>query len=156
MRNSQLKPRLSAEYSYASGDAAQRDGIRGTFDQFYPSNHGYYGMIDQFGWKNLKNWRWGYDMVIGKKLKLRADYNEFYLATVQDALYGSSGTAMVLNRNATSSHIGSEINAVALYQWTKVWKFGVGCGRLFAGDYLKQSKVGFGYTYPYLMFAGNF
>ena len=53
--SSGLKPRLSVEYSYASGDPTQKDGVRGTFDQFYPSNHGNYGMIDQFGWKNLKN-----------------------------------------------------------------------------------------------------
>lgn len=154
--NSAVKPRLSAEYSYASGDAAQKDGLRGTFDQFYPSNHGYYGMIDQFGWKNLKNWRAGFDCVLWKKLKLRTDFNEFYLATVQDSLYGSSGSSVVLNRKATSSHIGSEVNATALYQWTKIWKVGAGYGRLFAGDYLKQSKADFSYTYPYLMVCGSF
>jgi hypothetical protein len=154
--NTALQPRLSAEYSYASGDATQKDGIRGTFDQFYPSNHGYYGMIDQFGWKNLKNWRAGFDCKAGKKIKIRTDFNEFYLATTQDSLYNSSGSSVVLNRKATSNHIGSETNTVALYQWTKVWKFGAGYGHLFAGDYLKQAKVGFGYTYPYVMFVGNF
>ena len=153
---SPLKPRISAEYSYASGDAAQKDGIRGTFDQFYPSNHGYYGMIDQFGWKNLKNWRLGFDVAVAKKLKIRTDFNEFYLATVEDALYASSGSSAILNRKATSNHIGAETNAVALYQWTRIWKFGAGAGRLFAGDYLKQSKANFGYTYPYLMFVGTF
>jgi len=154
--NSALKPRLSVEYSAASGDAAQKDGIRGTFDQFYPSNHLYYGMIDQFGWKNLKNLRVGFDFVPWKKLKLRTDFNEFYLATVQDSLYASGGSSLVLNRKATSSHIGSELNTVALYQWTKIWRFGAGYGRLFAGDFLKQSKTDFGYSYPYIMFAGSF
>ena len=151
-----LKPRLSAEYSYASGDAQRKDGIRGTFDQFYPSNHNYYGMIDQFGWKNLVNWRAGYDCVISKNLKFRLDFNEFYLATAQDSLYGSSGSAVLSNYKATSSHIGSEINGVALYQWSRTWRFGAGWGRLFAGDYLKQSKAGFNYTYQYVMFVGTF
>lgn len=151
-----LKPRLSAEYSYASGDAQRKDGIRGTFDQFYPSNHGYYGMIDQFGWKNLVNWRTGYDCMILKNLKFRLDFNEFYLATVQDSLYGSSGSAVLSNYKATSNHIGSEINGVALYQWSRTWRFGAGWGRLFAGDYLKQSKAPVNYTYPYVMFVGSF
>jgi hypothetical protein len=151
-----LAPRLSVEYNQASGDPSSKDGTRNTFDQFYPSNHGYYGMIDQFGWKNLKNWRAGFDCKATKKLKLRIDFNEFYLATVQDALYSSSGTSALLNRKATSGHIGSEINAVGLYQWTKVWKFGAGYGRLFAGEFLKQSKADFGYTYPYIMFVGSF
>jgi hypothetical protein len=150
------KPRFSAEYNYASGDPTVKDGSRNTFDQFYPSNHNYYGMIDQFGWKNMKNYRFGFDFAAAKKLKVRADFNEFYLATVQDALYASSGSSEVLNRKATSAHVGAEINAVAVYQWTKIWKFGAGLGHLYAGDYLKQSKCAFGYTYPYVMFAGSF
>ncbi|MGD0497154.1 MAG: alginate export family protein [Bryobacteraceae bacterium] len=152
---SAFQPRVSVEYNHASGDSANKDGVRGTFDQFYPSNHVYYGMIDQFGWKNLKNWRAGFDCRLAKKIKLRTDFNEFYLATVQDSLYNSAGGSAALNRSATSNHIGSEINAVALYQWSKIWKFGAGYGHLFAGDYLKQAKAGFGYTYPYLMLAGS-
>jgi hypothetical protein len=151
-----FKPRLSVEYNYASGDAATKDGERNTFDQFYPSNHAYYGMIDQFGWKNMKNARAGFDFLPLKKLKLRTDFNEFYLATVRDALYNSSGTSVVLDRKASSAHIGSETNSVALYQYSKVWKFGAGFGHLFAGEYLKESKVAYGYTYPYVMLLGNF
>jgi hypothetical protein len=150
------KPRVSAEYNYASGDPAARDFNRNTFDQFYPSNHGYYGMIDQFGWKNMKNFRAGFDLVAAKKLKLRSDYNDFRLATVQDSLYNSSGTSAVLNRKATSNRIGSEVNVVGLYEWSKIWKFGAGIGHLFAGEFLRQSKCTFGYTYPYLMFVGSF
>lgn len=154
--DSAWKPRVSAEYNYASGDPTSKDGLRGTFDQFYPSNHGYYGMIDQFGWKNLKNRRAGFDCQPHKKIKIRADYNQFYLATVQDSLYNSSGSSIVLNRKATSDQIGWELNTVALYQWSKIWKFGFGYAHLFAGDYLKQAKDGFGYTYPYWMFVGSF
>jgi Alginate export len=80
---------LSLEYNYASGNAA-KDGEPNTFDQFYPSNHNYYGMIDQFGWKNMKNERAGFDFLPLKKLKVRTDFNEFYLATVQDGLYNST------------------------------------------------------------------
>jgi len=154
--NAAWKPRLSAEYTYASGDAASKDGARNTFDPFYPGNHSYYGMIDQFCWKNLKNYRAGFDFVTFKKLKVRGDFNEFYLATVQDGLYSSSGSSIVLNRKATSSHLGWELNSVALYQWSKIWKFGGGLGHLWAGDFLKQSKYGLGYTYPYFMLVGSF
>jgi hypothetical protein len=135
-----IKPRLSLEYNYASGNAA-KDGEPNTFDQFYPSNHNYYGMIDQFGWKNMKNERAGFDFLPLKKLKVRTDFNEFYLATVQDGLYNSSGTSVVLDRKATSAHIGPETNTVGLYQYSKVWKFGAGFRQLFAGEYLKESRV---------------
>jgi hypothetical protein len=156
LSNSALKPRLSVEYNYASGDAANKDGERNTFDQFYPTNHNYYGMIDQFGWRNMKNARAGFNFLPLKKLKVRSDFNEFYLATVQDALYNTSGTAAVLDRKATSGHIGSETNTVGLYSYSKVWKFGAGFGHLFASQFLKQSKDSFGYTCPYVMLLGNF
>ena len=149
------KPRVSVEYNYASGDGAVKDGYRNTFDQFYPSNHAYYGMIDQFGWKNLKNYRAGFDCVVAKKIKLRADYYDLSLATVQDGLYNSSGSAIVTNRKATSAHVGYEFNGVATYQFNKYWKFGAGLGHLYAGDYLRQSKYPYGYTYPYVMFVGT-
>jgi hypothetical protein len=149
-------PRVSVEYNYASGDPATKDGGRNTFDQFYPSNHGYYGMIDQFGWKNMKNTRAGLDFVLFKKLKLRTDFNEFYLASTQDGLYNSAGTSIILNRKATSGHIGSEINGVGLFQYSKVWRFGAGYGHLLAAEFLKQAKAPFGYTYPYVMLMGSF
>ncbi|HJZ97668.1 MAG TPA: alginate export family protein [Candidatus Solibacter sp.] len=150
------KPHVSVEYNYASGDRNARDGVRATFDQFYPSNHVYYGMIDQFGWRNLKNLRVGCDFVVRGKLKVRADYNDFRLATVQDSLYGATGAAAVTNRAATSDHAGFGLNTIAVYQWTKLWKFGAGIGHLYAGEYLRQSHYTAGYTYPYLMFAGTF
>lgn len=149
-------PRFSAEYNYASGDAALKDGYRNTFDQFYPSNHSYYGMFDQFGWKNMKNFRSGYDCSVSKKVKIRGDFNEFYVATVQDSLYNSAGSSMVLNRKATSTHIGTALGATVMYQWTKVWKVSAGYTHLFAGNFLIQSNVGFGYSYPYVTFVGNF
>jgi hypothetical protein len=74
MTASALQPRVSVEYNNASGDPTQKDGVRGTFDQFYPGNHSYYGMIDQFGWKNLKNWRAGFDFKPVKKVKYRMDF----------------------------------------------------------------------------------
>jgi len=155
MNDSVYQPRLSVEYNYASGDPAHKDGTRDTFDQFYPSNHGYYGMIDQFGWKNMKNVRAGFDFLLTRKLKVRTDFNQFYLATVQDGLYNSSGTAIVTNRTATTGHLGWETNTVALYQLSKIWKFGAGYGHFFAGEYLKESNTTFGYSYPYVMFVGT-
>ena len=36
-----------------------RDGIRGTFDQLYPTPHDKYGLADQVGWKNIHHLRAG-------------------------------------------------------------------------------------------------
>ena len=52
-------PRLRAEYNYASGDAAPGDGVRGTFDQLYPTNFDKYGIVDQIGYRNMHDARVG-------------------------------------------------------------------------------------------------
>jgi len=69
-------------------------------------------------------------------------------ATIQDSLYNSAGTSAVRDRTAISGHIGSEISLT-----------GKSHGRnrhLFAGECLIQAKAGYGYSYPYVMFAGKF
>ena len=115
---SALKPRISVEYSHASGDSSSKDGSRGTFDQLWASNHQYYGIADQVGWRNLRNPRAGFDCLVAKNLKLRADFHEFYPATVQDGLYNAGGTRTVMNGRASSRHVGSEFDIQTQYQWS--------------------------------------
>ncbi|MBZ5607110.1 MAG: alginate export family protein [Acidobacteriia bacterium] len=156
LNDSKIKPRVSLEYNHASGDKSAKDGARGTFDQLYASNHQYYGIADQVGWKNLRNPRIGFDFVATKRVKLRADFNEFYLATTQDGLYNASGTRTVLNTHASSRHVGSEADFQVQYQWSEGLQFGIGFARLFAGEYLKQSTKADGYSYPYVCFTKKF
>lgn len=44
---------LETEYYFASGDTNPRDGDVNTFDNFYPTNHRFYGEIDFVGWQNI-------------------------------------------------------------------------------------------------------
>jgi hypothetical protein len=44
---------LEVEYVYGSGDTNPRDGKRGTFDNFYPTNHKFYGEMDLASWQNI-------------------------------------------------------------------------------------------------------
>ena len=52
----------TGEYNFASGDANPADGIRGTFDQLYPTAHDKYGLADQVGWRNIHHVRVGFDV----------------------------------------------------------------------------------------------
>src|ERR671911_1258041 len=51
--------RVFGEYNFASGDETPGDGVRGTFDQLYPTPHDKYGLADQVGWKNIHHLRTG-------------------------------------------------------------------------------------------------
>jgi Alginate export len=153
VRDTPRKPRLSFEYSYASGDGNPADGRRGTFDNLYPSNHDYYGITDKVAWQNIHNPHVGFDFHATHSLHLIAEYHEFFLATRQDGLYNYLGERIVLNRLATSSYVGRELNAQA--HWTVNGKvtLGAGLGHMTRGAYLRQSTTrGTNYWYPYVSF----
>lgn len=116
LNESPSKPRFSIEFNHASGDRASKDGRRQTFDQLFASVHSVYGLADQVGWRNMRDVRSGFELFATRKLKIRADWNDFYLATAQDGLYNSSGAPTVLNRRATSTHVGMEADLQGLYQ----------------------------------------
>src|SRR5262249_39533523 len=53
--NAWARPRLGAVYSYASGDGNPHDGVHGTFDNLFPTNHRLYGIMDFFSLQNIQD-----------------------------------------------------------------------------------------------------
>jgi hypothetical protein len=145
-----MKPRLSAEYNFASGDESPTDGRRGTFDQLYASNHNRYGLIDAVGWRNMHHAGGMVEASPGRKVKVGSGVHYFALATVADGLYSASGARVLLNRDATSRSIGWETDGWASYTISKELSVAAGLGVLFAGEYLQESS-GFDRVWsPYL------
>lgn len=149
------EPRLSAEYDHASGDSHAKDGERQTFDNFY-TGHGYYGFADQVGWRNVRSARAGIDCVPSRRLKLRLDFLNDYLATTQDGLYSVGGTQIALNRNAKSNHIGEEADILVEFKLSGQTSFKTGFNHIFPGAYLRQTTKGSSYSSPYVMWTKNF
>src|ERR1700735_1121728 len=52
-----LHPHLEAEYDYATGNPHTNPDRVGTYDQEYPSNHNAFGLVDLFGFQNIKQRR---------------------------------------------------------------------------------------------------
>jgi hypothetical protein len=48
------QPHLEAEYDYATGNPHTNPNRVGTYDQEYPSNHNAFGLVDLFGFQNIK------------------------------------------------------------------------------------------------------
>ena len=156
LSSSTKKPKLYFEYNYATGDKAKKDGIRGTFDQLYASNHANYGIADQIGWRNTSNYEVGFEFEPLKKTRLQLDLNDFYLATLRDSLYSDGGSAIVTNPKATSKHVGWEPDLQFTYAANRQLSIGAGFGRLNCGGFLKQSTQGHSYNYPYLTWEDRF
>lgn len=139
-----FEPRLSAEYDYASGDGRPGDGANGTFDQLYPTNHSYYGIADQVGWRNMRAWRMGTDFSASRKLKLNFDYNFFWLANGRDGLYNAAGTLVVKPPAAGALHtdVGQEPDIFATYALAAEVTLGAGFAHLTPGRFLRENSPG--------------
>ncbi len=144
--------RLAAEYNFASGDTNPKDGRRATFDQLYPTSHDKLGTLDRIGWRNIRDLAAKLEWPVVPKLTFNLEYHEFWLATRQDALYAKDGSVCLLNRNATSSRVGGEIDLYATHRYSKHIELGFGFAHMFPGPYLKQTTGIDGASYPYLMY----
>ena len=145
-----FRPRTFAEYNYASGNGNPSGNTWGTHDQIYPSSHDKMDFADQFGWRNIKDLRVGVAEKIAAKWTLTELFNDFWLATKNDAVYGSSGAiAIAAHPDATSSHIGSELNLIAEYKHNQHVTYGFGLAHLFTGQYLNEAGRGKDYNYPF-------
>ncbi len=153
-----LKPRLSAEYDYATGDRSRADGKISTFDQLYPTNHAYYGIADQVGWRNIKDSRSGITVQPHARIKVTFDHHFFWLASAHDGLYNASG-ALVVRAPATGAlhtDVGRELDIFMLWTPLPVVTFGAGFGHLFPGRFLKENSPGSGTSFPYAFLTYRF
>jgi hypothetical protein len=151
------KPRLIAEYNYASGDSNPTDAKRGTFDQLYPTPHDKYGLADQIGWRNIHQIRLGSEFKPHPKLTLMPNYHNFWLASATDALYAVNSTAFVRRANGSAGkHVGQELDLTTNYAINKQVQIGMGLAHLFPGRFLKATTPGHGYTMPYVMLGYSF
>ena len=91
-----------------------------------------------------------------KKLRIKLNGREFWLANTQDGFYNSYGQRIVFNPKATSAHIGESVETMATATLTKYTTVGFGVGALFPGEYLKQSQKDQVFIYAYLYLAQTF
>jgi hypothetical protein len=154
--NSGWKPRVSTDYTFASGDDGKKNNTRETFDNMYGYNFPMNSLTGQFGWKNLKDLRAGVEFSPVKKLKIKLNGREFWLANINDGLYNASGIITVKNTKATSAHVGESIEMMATAALSKRTTVGFGVGTLFPGEYLKQSNKDQAFIYPYIYLAQTF
>ena len=149
------KPRVFWQYDYASGDKNPADGTHGTFDTMYPTAHDRFGITDQFGWQNIIAERVGLTIEPRHRWSVTGQYLDFWLASATDALYSTSGSAIVSDATGKSgTHIGYELDAYTWYELNRHVNVGVGLGHIFGGEFLQKTTKGPNYNYPY--FAINF
>ena len=142
----------TAEYNYASGDADPADGVRGTFDQLYPTAHDKYGLADQVGWRNIHHVRIGFDIAPLRATPITVNYHSYWLAEKRDALYAASGTPLArVPGGAASTRVGQEIDLQVARPLTPYLALAAGYSHLVPGPFLKQATPGASYSGPFVM-----
>jgi len=138
------KPRLYAEYDYASGDRDAADGHITTFQNLFPSNHGLYGLMDEFAWQNMHEALLSLRVNPMKCLTAKLDYSAHWLATSNDVWYRPTGVVAVRPLasavgHEVSNYAGSELDFVVTWDATRHLNFQAGYSHFFAGNYLKDT-----------------
>jgi Alginate export len=145
-------PRIAAEYNFASGDDDPADGVRGTFDQLYPTAHDKYGLADQIGWRNIHHVRIGTELTPFKSTVVGVSYHSYWLAEGRDALYAASGAPLArIPAGAPDTHVGQEIDVQVTRPLTTYLALNAGYAHLFTGAFLKQATPGKSYSGPFVM-----
>jgi hypothetical protein len=139
------KPRLGAEFDYSSGDGNPNDGTHGTFDNLYPTNHRFFGMMDLFSLQNIQDLGVNLTLKPVKRLSIALMGNAFWLADTDDYLYTVAGAPRTTGGYGIHPNynpfVGTEFSAVAGYAVTSFAQVEAGYGHFFSGDYIAQSQA---------------
>jgi len=151
------QPHLRVGVNYASGDGDPDDETRSTFFNLLPTNHGYYGYLDQFAFQNLV------DLLVQlrlrplrrgalAKLALELDYHRFWLAEDEDFRWAGSGAfardslGFVRNPSRGSRDAGHELDVTGTLPVHTTTVVKVGYSRLWGGDVFDDDDADWFYT----------
>jgi hypothetical protein len=141
-------PRLGAEFDYASGDDNSKDGTHGTFDNLFPTNHKFFGMMDLFSLQNIQDLGLNLTLKPTRRLNITFMGNAFWLANTSDYLYSVNGAPRTTGgygiHPGYNPFVGTEFSAIAGYAVTSFAQVETGYGHFLAGDYINQSQGGNG------------
>ena len=151
------KPRLSLEYSYASGDGNAADNKQGAFQNLFPTNHLHYGLMDVFSWSNIHDVALHLSAKPTAKLTTSLDYHVLWLADTADIWRRANATTGVRPANAAASnYAGSELDVLVTYAASSHLTLTAGYSHFFAGDYLNATGASSDADFVYLMTSIKF
>lgn len=134
------------EANEASGGDPTGTGRYRTFDQLYPTNHDKYGIMDNQGWRNMRNLRAGLRYAPAPGWSFGADIHSFRLQNARDYWYGASGRpnvgpSGVLLRDPTGAagkDVGRELDIYGRRALSKTASVEGGYAIFWPGDFVKQ------------------
>ena len=135
--NAAVNPRLSVEYSAASGDSDPSDGRHETFDGAFGARDKMYGRMNLFHWKNLKDAQVNLEVRLRKRVFLKTEFHDFRLAEKKDAWY--LNPREYRDRSGESGEkVGREIDMIAHFTIYGKNEIQVGYGHFWPGEFARK------------------
>ena len=152
------QPHVEAEYDYATGNPHTNTHRIGTYDQQYPSNHNAFGLVDLFGFQNIKQRRLNLQLTPHNNFLVLFQGGSLHAATIHDGIYSGAGASSIAAPAGgfKSDDIGSEFDASAKYIYHKSFVTNMGVGHFFPGELMTSENHGAPLTYAYLGFTYRF
>jgi len=132
-----FNPRLSVEYSYASGDTDPKDGTCRTFHGAFGARDQMYGRMNLFHWMNLKDLQFNVEVRPARWFYVKLELHKFKLAERKDAWYLNKK----LYRDTTGTsgdNVGKEIDIVATCTLPRGNKLMAGVGHFRPDKFAKK------------------
>lgn len=161
-RHAPWQPHIEGEYDYATGNPRRNLGRVSTYDQQYPSNHNAFGLVDLFGFQNIKQDRLNISATPltteTSNLQALFQVGSLHLATARDAVYASAGAVFQAApaQGFRGDGIGTEFDASAKYIWRQTYVANIGVGHLFNGASLTSTGRGAPITLAYFQLTYRF
>ncbi len=127
-----FEPRISTEFSYASGDKNPKDGERNTFDGIFGARDKMYGRMNLMDWKNLEDAQFNLELMPAKGLSFKAEVHKFWLTQDKDAWYFNPKVY-----RDKSGGLGRDLG----------WEFDV-VGKLLLPSRNREVQFGYGHFWP--------
>jgi hypothetical protein len=157
-KNLPWHPHLEGEYDYATGNTHTNLDRIGTYNQQYPSNHNAFGLVDLFGFQNIKQRRLNLQLTPRGDFQVLFQGGSLHAATIHDSIYSGAGASLIAapTDGFKSDDIGSEFDASAKYIFHKSFVTNIGVGHFFPGELMTSENHGAPLTYAYLGFTYRF
>ncbi len=133
-------PWLGFELNHASGDEYPNDGQFGRFDPLFGSTRGPYGLIDLFRWQNMSEAGLFFGLSPGDTVTLTAEYHAFWIASVKDAWFTSSGAVLRRAEDGEApSFAGKELDLLVRWRPLGVLGFEAGVAWFVPGRFARAT-----------------
>lgn len=134
--------RVGLGYDFASGDDNASDDQAKTFNNLYPTNHAFYGLMDNQGWRNLNSWNIALSGKPAPSIFSSISFWNFRLAQEKDGWYNAAGTASGSLRSASAANrkkdVGRELNLLLRFTQSPTIIWEAGYGHFFTGQFINQ------------------